>query len=120
MAGFFDGSIRQIVASIDQPASGLCPSVSGRSPFSTMFHSYKFYLQYILLVGGFGESSYLRDQIRQKFSTSGCEVVIVNDSTYVHGNQSAATSLVTCILGIDPIARKQSQMELLSGQLGKA
>ncbi|ELU37938.1 hypothetical protein AG1IA_08033 [Rhizoctonia solani AG-1 IA] len=37
--------------------------------------------QHLLLVGGFGESKYLRRRLNQEFSKDGCRVAIVDDST---------------------------------------
>ncbi|KAF8761577.1 ATP binding [Rhizoctonia solani] len=38
-------------------------------------------LMHLLLVGGFGESKYLRRRLNQEFSKDGCRVAIVDDST---------------------------------------
>ena len=40
-------------------------------------------VKYILLVGGFGESEYLREKVREAFPLNRHEIVIVNDATYV-------------------------------------
>ncbi|CAE6435583.1 unnamed protein product [Rhizoctonia solani] len=37
--------------------------------------------KHLLLVGGFGESKYLRRQLNQEFAKDGCRVTIVDDST---------------------------------------
>lgn len=37
--------------------------------------------QYILLVGGYGESPYLRSKMREAFETDLCSVTIVDDGT---------------------------------------
>lgn len=38
-------------------------------------------VKYILLVGGFGESQYLREQLDAEFPISRCQIITVNDST---------------------------------------
>ncbi len=40
-------------------------------------------IKYILLVGGFGESEYLREKVREAFLLNHDEIVIVNDATCV-------------------------------------
>jgi tRNA A37 threonylcarbamoyltransferase TsaD len=37
--------------------------------------------KYILVVGGFGESKYLRTQIDQAFGNRSCQVVLLDDGT---------------------------------------
>jgi len=38
-------------------------------------------VKYILLVGGFGDSQYLREQLVTEFPISRCQIITVNDST---------------------------------------
>lgn len=40
-------------------------------------------MQYLLLVGGFGESLYLHRRLSLEFTPSGCQVAVVEDSTWV-------------------------------------
>lgn len=59
---FFDICVDEILASVDQQIQGA--SVS-----------------YILLVGGFGDSPFLREQFRSRYEPQGCRVTLTNDST---------------------------------------
>ncbi|KAG8740459.1 hypothetical protein FRC10_004286 [Ceratobasidium sp. 414] len=59
---FFDVCVNEITSSVDQQMQGT--SVS-----------------YLLLVGGFGDSPFLRQQFKHKYETRGCQVTLANDST---------------------------------------
>ncbi|CUA75815.1 ER membrane protein complex subunit 1 [Rhizoctonia solani] len=59
---FFDPVVSNTIRSLKQQMQGLKP-------------------QHLLLVGGFGESKYLRYRLRQEFEKDGCRVAIVDDST---------------------------------------
>ncbi|EUC65714.1 heat shock 70 kDa protein 12A [Rhizoctonia solani AG-3 Rhs1AP] len=59
---FFDPVVSSTIRSLKQQMQGLKP-------------------QHLLLVGGFGESKYLRSRLRQEFEKDGCRVAIVDDST---------------------------------------
>ncbi|CAE6523685.1 unnamed protein product [Rhizoctonia solani] len=59
---FFDPIVSSTIRSLKQQMQGLKP-------------------QHLILVGGFGESKYLRSRLRQEFEQDGCRVAIVDDST---------------------------------------
>ncbi|KAH7330579.1 hypothetical protein B0J17DRAFT_580271 [Rhizoctonia solani] len=59
---FFDQVVSSTIRSLKQQMEGLKP-------------------QHLLLVGGFGESKYLRLRLKQEFEKDGCRVAIVDDST---------------------------------------
>ncbi|KAG9103546.1 hypothetical protein FRC06_010031 [Ceratobasidium sp. 370] len=59
---FFDVCVNEITSSVDEQIQGT--SVS-----------------YLLLVGGFGDSPFLRQQFKHKYETRGCEVTLANDTT---------------------------------------
>ncbi|QRV92563.1 heat shock protein 70 kDa 12A [Ceratobasidium sp. AG-Ba] len=59
---FFDPCVNDIVASVDEQTRET--SVS-----------------YILLVGGLGNSPFLRQRFRQRYDSQGCQVVLTNEST---------------------------------------
>ncbi|KAF8606719.1 hypothetical protein BDV93DRAFT_468293 [Ceratobasidium sp. AG-I] len=59
---FFNQAVGEIMASVDQQTTD--SNVS-----------------YILLVGGFGESPFLRQELKNQFEPRGCEIVITNDAT---------------------------------------
>ncbi|KAF8707544.1 ATP binding, partial [Rhizoctonia solani] len=59
---FFEGVVSSTITSLKQQMQGLSP-------------------KHLLLVGGFGESKYLRRRLNQEFSKDGCRVAIVDDST---------------------------------------
>ncbi|CCO34430.1 Heat shock 70 kDa protein 12A [Rhizoctonia solani AG-1 IB] len=59
---FFDKCVTQTIESVRQQMSGLDP-------------------KHILLVGGFGDSLYLRKSLMDTFGSDGCTVNIANDST---------------------------------------
>jgi len=59
---FFDNCVEETVASIRQQMSGLQP-------------------KHILLVGGFGDSPYLRQTLLSEFNSAGCQVTVANDAT---------------------------------------
>ena len=42
-------------------------------------------VQYILLVGGFGESKYLQQVLRGAFSSKTCDLTVIDDGTCVAG-----------------------------------
>ncbi|KAG8775594.1 hypothetical protein FRC12_001400 [Ceratobasidium sp. 428] len=60
--GFFDNCVTRIVSSIRQQMSGFNP-------------------EHILLVGGFGDSPYLRDRLLSEFSSGECSVTTANELT---------------------------------------
>ncbi|QRV86967.1 heat shock protein 70 kDa 12A [Ceratobasidium sp. AG-Ba] len=62
MRSFFDGCVSQILASIRQQMMDLSP-------------------KHMLLIGGFGDSSYLRSIIGTEFGGSGCTITVANDSS---------------------------------------
>ncbi len=53
--------------------------------------------EHVLLVGGFGESPYLRDNLRLRFEGGRCKVMTANDATYVSPqiNEKLLTQLGT-------------------------
>ncbi|KAF8593580.1 hypothetical protein BDV93DRAFT_612189 [Ceratobasidium sp. AG-I] len=59
---FFDNCVEEIIASVRQQMEGFNPNC-------------------ILLVGGFNDSSYLRNVLKTEFNSSDCLVNIANDST---------------------------------------
>lgn len=59
---FFIGDVSSTIESVRQQASGLSP-------------------KHILLVGGFGESLYLRRQLSDEFTNDGCQITIIQDSS---------------------------------------
>ncbi|QRV77747.1 heat shock protein 70 kDa 12A [Ceratobasidium sp. AG-Ba] len=59
---FFDVCVDDISASVDQQIQGLA-------------------VTYLLLVGGFGDSPYLRQCFRTRYEPQGCQVTLTNDST---------------------------------------
>ncbi|KAG8783944.1 hypothetical protein FRC12_019178 [Ceratobasidium sp. 428] len=59
---FFDVCLDEIIASVDQQMQG--NNVS-----------------YMLLVGGFGDSPFLRQEFRTRYEPQGCQVTLTNDST---------------------------------------
>ncbi|CAE6478547.1 unnamed protein product, partial [Rhizoctonia solani] len=59
---FFDICVNEITASVDQQLQGLDVS-------------------YIILVGGFGESPYLRSVFKDRYEPRGCQITITNDSS---------------------------------------
>ncbi|CUA77246.1 Heat shock 70 kDa protein 12B [Homo sapiens] [Rhizoctonia solani] len=59
---FFDICVNEITASVDQQLEGLDVS-------------------HILLVGGFGESPYLRSVFKDRYERRGCQITITNDSS---------------------------------------
>ncbi|CAE6466461.1 unnamed protein product [Rhizoctonia solani] len=59
---FFDQVVSSTIRSLKQQMEGLKP-------------------QHLLLVGGFGESKYLRLRLKEEFEKDGCRVAIVDDST---------------------------------------
>ncbi|KAG8737713.1 hypothetical protein FRC10_007912 [Ceratobasidium sp. 414] len=59
---FFDVCLDEITASVDQQIQDISPS-------------------YILLVGGFGDSPYLRQEFKRRYEPQGCQVTLTNDST---------------------------------------
>ncbi|CAE6499636.1 unnamed protein product [Rhizoctonia solani] len=59
---FFDVCMKEIVCSVDQQLSG-------------------FNVPHILLVGGFGDSPYLRQEFRKRYEPQGCQVSSTNDSS---------------------------------------
>ncbi|EUC60257.1 heat shock 70 kDa protein 12A, partial [Rhizoctonia solani AG-3 Rhs1AP] len=60
--GFFDVCVKEIVESVDQQIDGLD-------------------VPYILLVGGFGDSLYIRSAFRKRYEPRGSQVTLTNDST---------------------------------------
>ncbi|KAG8717704.1 hypothetical protein FRC08_006896 [Ceratobasidium sp. 394] len=59
---FFDVCVNEITSSVDQQIHGTS-------------------ISYLLLVGGFGDSPFLRQQFKRKYETQGCQVTLANDST---------------------------------------
>ncbi|CAE6336881.1 unnamed protein product [Rhizoctonia solani] len=59
---FFEEVVSNTIQSLKQQMQGLSP-------------------KHLLLVGGFGESKYLRRRLNQEFGKEGCRVTIVDDST---------------------------------------
>ncbi|KDN48293.1 hypothetical protein RSAG8_02885, partial [Rhizoctonia solani AG-8 WAC10335] len=59
--GFFDVCVKEITGSVDQQLSGLN-------------------VPYILLVGGFGDSLYLRNEFKKRYEPRGSKVTLTNDS----------------------------------------
>ncbi|KAG8737707.1 hypothetical protein FRC10_007906 [Ceratobasidium sp. 414] len=60
---FFDVCLGEITASVDQQVQGIAVS-------------------YMLLVGGFGDSPYLRQEFKKRYEPQGCQVTLTNDSTW--------------------------------------
>ncbi|KAH7336870.1 hypothetical protein B0J17DRAFT_718784 [Rhizoctonia solani] len=60
--GFFDVCVKEIIESVDQQIAGL-------------------QVPYILLVGGFGDSQYVRNEFRKRYEPGGSKVTLTNDST---------------------------------------
>ncbi|KAG8717707.1 hypothetical protein FRC08_006899 [Ceratobasidium sp. 394] len=58
---FFDVCVDEIMASVDEQIEGTDVS-------------------YILLVGGFGDSPFLRQQFKNRYEPQGCQVTLTNDS----------------------------------------
>ncbi|CAE7195404.1 unnamed protein product, partial [Rhizoctonia solani] len=59
---FFDVCVQEITGSVDQQLAGLN-------------------VPYVLLVGGFGESLYVRDQFKTRYEPRGSKITLTNDST---------------------------------------
>jgi len=59
---FFDVCVDEIMSNVDQQVRGAAVS-------------------YILLVGGFGDSPFLRQQFKNRYEPQGCQVTLTNDST---------------------------------------
>lgn len=59
---FFDRAVSGVIQSIRQQTQGLSP-------------------KYLLLVGGFGESPYLRHKLSEEFMCNGCQVTVIEEST---------------------------------------
>jgi len=59
---FFTGRVDEIVSSVENQVSGLP-------------------VKHILLVGGFGQSLYLRTALKRRFETADCQIVTVTDGT---------------------------------------
>ncbi|KAG8792445.1 hypothetical protein FRC12_006092 [Ceratobasidium sp. 428] len=64
---FFDSCLDEITSSVDQQMQGVAVS---NPPF-----------KYMLLVGGFGDSLYLRREFKKRYEPQGCQVTLTNDST---------------------------------------
>lgn len=62
MKTFFDICTREIISSVDQQIDG-------------------FSVPHILLVGGFGDSPYLRNEFRKRYESRGAQITRTNDST---------------------------------------
>ncbi|KAG8717654.1 hypothetical protein FRC11_003719, partial [Ceratobasidium sp. 423] len=60
--GFFDVCVKEIIGSVDQQINGLN-------------------VPYILLVGGFGDSSYVRNEFKKRYEPRGSQITLTNDST---------------------------------------
>ncbi|KAF8754983.1 ATP binding [Rhizoctonia solani] len=60
--GFFDVCVKEITGSVDQQINGLN-------------------VPYILLVGGFGDSPYIRSEFKKQYEPQGSRITITNDST---------------------------------------
>ncbi|CUA72499.1 Heat shock 70 kDa protein 12B [Homo sapiens] [Rhizoctonia solani] len=60
--GFFDVCVNEIIESVDQQLAGLS-------------------VPYILLVGGFGDSGYVRNEFKKRYEPRGSKVTLTNDST---------------------------------------
>ncbi|KAG8759784.1 hypothetical protein FRC11_001447, partial [Ceratobasidium sp. 423] len=65
--GFFDVCIKDITRSVDEQLAGL--NIPGPN------------ILYILLVGGFGDSPYLRQEFTKRYESQKCSLVATNDST---------------------------------------
>ncbi|CAE6368533.1 unnamed protein product [Rhizoctonia solani] len=59
---FFDVCVNEITASVDQQIDGL-------------------HVPYILLVGGFGDSLYIKEQFKKRYEPRGSQITLTNDST---------------------------------------
>ncbi|CAE6455149.1 unnamed protein product [Rhizoctonia solani] len=59
---FFDVCVKEITASVDQQINGLN-------------------VPYILLVGGFGDSPYIRNEFKKRYESRGSRITLTNDST---------------------------------------
>ncbi|KAH7336868.1 hypothetical protein B0J17DRAFT_665188 [Rhizoctonia solani] len=59
---FFDVCVKEIITSVDQQINGLK-------------------VPYILLVGGFGDSQYIRGEFKKRYEPSGSHITLTNDST---------------------------------------
>ncbi|GAB1520855.1 hypothetical protein RhiTH_003944 [Rhizoctonia solani] len=59
---FFDVCVKEITASVDQQINGLN-------------------VPYILLVGGFGDSIYVRNEFKKRYESRGSKITLTNDST---------------------------------------
>ncbi|CAE7193333.1 unnamed protein product [Rhizoctonia solani] len=60
--GFFDVCVKEIASSVDQQLDG-------------------YQVPYIILVGGFGDSSYVRNQLQSRYEPGGSQITLTNDST---------------------------------------
>ncbi|CAE6436769.1 unnamed protein product [Rhizoctonia solani] len=60
--GFFNVCVEEIIQSVDQQIAGL-------------------QVPYILLVGGFGDSQYIRNEFKRRYEPGGSKIALTNDST---------------------------------------
>jgi len=82
----FDVCLDEITASVDQQIHEISPS-------------------YILLVGGFGDSPYLRQEFKRRYEPQGCQVTLTNDSTSKAVADGAVIwSLTSSVVGRAPRA----------------
>ncbi|KAB5593091.1 Heat shock protein HSP70 [Ceratobasidium theobromae] len=62
LKSFFDACLKEIVSSVDQQLEGLT-------------------VPYVLLVGGFGDSPYIRKEFKKRYEPKGCQITLTNDAT---------------------------------------
>jgi hypothetical protein len=76
VGGTFDEVVGRIVASCLKLLKGRMIQVSY---FLILFTALKALFQYLLLVGGFGDSLFLRQRLNSAFGTQGTQVVTVDE-----------------------------------------
>ncbi|KAG9103549.1 hypothetical protein FRC06_010034 [Ceratobasidium sp. 370] len=75
MKSFFDVCSREIMGSVDQQIDGLT-------------------VPYILLVGGFGDSPFLRREFKSRYEPKGCRITLTNDSSVVSSKAVADGAVI--------------------------
>ncbi|KAG8679848.1 hypothetical protein FRC08_016699, partial [Ceratobasidium sp. 394] len=69
---------------------------------------------YILLVGGFGDSPYIRQEFKRRYEPQGCQVTLTNDSTSKAVADGAVIwSLTSSVVGRAPRASFGIEVNLL-------
>lgn len=77
MRSTFDSTVGKILKHCRQLCLGKDVKVSSATPFG--FHVNL--TQHLILVGGFGESLYLREQLKRLFRNSGIEIATIEHPT---------------------------------------